>query len=306
MRPMTAPALLTLLAALSGAASTSPSLAVVVVRRAALAKGAAADIATEVTAALQAAGVVVDTPPAAVAQKLKAAGLPESESCDGAKMCVMGMGGKLGVQVLVAIEVGALGKSVAIHLEALTIPDGKRLAQHDVLAQQDNLKKLAGVDGFAGRLQAALSSSTSASAEPKPKPKPKDAASDKPKLVDPPPPLLTVRDATAHPTDAHSAPAAAVAKPVATEKGHTASFVLGGTAVAAGIAAAILGGFAYDQNDKLAIALKNNKDPTIPNLYHMDGKTAYAMQNDRNLKFGASMGCLVALAGFGVVAVVVW
>ena len=304
MVPMTAPVLALLAAALCGAPTSNPSLAVVVVRRASLAKAAADNVAVEVTAALQAAGVVVDTPPSAVAQKLKAANLPESETCEGAKLCVLGMGGKLGVAALVAIEAGALGKSVAIHLEAVTIPEGKRLAQHDILAQQDSLRNLPGLDGFAGKVRTALSTLTVAPPPPPVAGGTEPAGTDKPKASTG---QVTVRETHARADDNPKAvPPEAVAKRAPEGKSHTAAWVVGAGAVGAGIAAAVLGIFAVATKDQLDREMNTSRVPGTTNHYTMDGTRAHNLANQANTMYYASMGCLGGLGALGVVTVIVW
>jgi hypothetical protein len=234
-----------------------------------------------------------------VAQKLKAANLPESETCEGAKLCVLGMGGKLGVAALVAIEAGALGKSVAIHLEAVTIPEGKRLAQHDILVQQDSLRNLPGLDGFAGKVRTALSTLTVAPPPPPVAGGPEPTGTDKPKASNP---QVTVRETHARADDNPKAvPPEAVTRRAPESKSHTAGYALVGGAVAAGVAAAVLGivsGLTRMDFEKTRVA-------GVPNAYKTNSKTVTDLDNTMTNTFWASMGCAGGLVVLGGAAIIV-
>lgn len=112
--------LLVLLAALS---ASPPPVAVTVSRRAGLSRPAALDVANQVAAALRSGGVQVALSPPEVSQRLK--GVTDPETCEGRAECLTLLATKLEVGVVVAVEIGAVGRSVAIHLEALEIKDAR-------------------------------------------------------------------------------------------------------------------------------------------------------------------------------------
>ena len=293
---MNAWVLVTLLASLAAApAPAGPTATVLVVRRASLAKAAASDVASQVASALQSSGVPVELSPATAAQKLKQLGV-ESEACEGVKECVLALGSKLGVQMVVAIELGALGRSVAIHLDVLTVPEGRQMAQHDLVADQDAVKKLTGLAEFGARVHTALAAASS--------PPPPDSGKVEPTPPPPPPtpaPEVTVHQTKAQPDAATPVPPEAVAKPAPPPaKSHTLGYVFTSTAVAAAVTsgALALAGF---------LQMPDKKQCSV-------GATCYgasqAVEQDRankaNTEFTASLGVLGGAVLLGVTAVIVW
>jgi hypothetical protein len=220
--------LLMLLASLASAQPPAPpTVAVLVVRRSVVTRAAAEEVASQVAQAVQAAGVAVALPPAVARKKLAEYGV-EAESCEGARECVASLGSKLGAQVVVAVELGSVGQSVAIHLEVSAMLDGRRLAKHDVLSQMDGLKKLSGLGEFASRLKVAVDTFVFES-KTAPLPPP-------PVLPEPPHEITAV-------TPAESVPAAAVeARPEPRTSPHSKThYAVGGAALGAAVAAAALG-----------------------------------------------------------------
>jgi hypothetical protein len=289
---MSAPLLLALFAALSGAAPAEPTIAVVVVRRAALPRAPATDVANQVAMALQSSGMAVGLPPDVVEQKLRKLGV-EAESCEGVKECVVAVGTKLGAQIIVAVELGALGKSVAIHLDAITIPEGKRLAQHDLIAQQDGLRKLTGLSEFGARLHAAL---------------PGPAAADKPKVEPPPPPpVVTVRDTKAHPDLAPSVPPQAIARPAEPpQKSHALGYVFTGSAIGAAVASGVLLTVAMLGKNAIGNDTQSCPSGVSGTCYKQSWDIEHARAQKANNEFAASLGCLGGAVLLGVGAAIAW
>jgi hypothetical protein len=189
---------MTLVAALSAAPAPEPLVAVVVVQRASVEKDAANGVAEQVAAGLRAAGVPVGMTQSDAAKKLEKLGV-ESESCEGVKECIVSLGTKLGAQIVVAVHLGGMGNSVAVHLDGLSVRDGKRLAQHDVVTQRSGLKRVGGLEDFGKRLLAAM---------PPPEEAPPPPHEITATVVQPPPPPLVVAEPMPKPGE----PAATVAQ----------------------------------------------------------------------------------------------
>ena len=137
--------LLPLLAALA-AAPVAPGAAVVVTRRAGLTEAQSAVLAQQVHAGLARAGVRPTLTPEEAIAKLPPLQITDRAFCDGRRDCVARLGVLLGVAVVVVVEVGRLGETVAMHLEAVDTGRGERLAQQDLLGTLDDLSAGKGVD----------------------------------------------------------------------------------------------------------------------------------------------------------------
>ncbi|MBI5546168.1 MAG: hypothetical protein HY901_19940 [Deltaproteobacteria bacterium] len=236
---MSAPLAVLLLASLHAApaeagtgtpAGTSGDVAVLIIRRAGLPRPPANDLAVRVANGLRAAGVRVPRSTAELLVDLKKAAVADPESCVGDKRCAQALGAKLRVGAVVGIEVGALGLSVAIHLEALSVATGESLVQFDQLLPRDQLTSLPGFDVFANSLQEALRP---------PPPPPVVLAGEAPRGVDAP----RMVDSRSPPEQdqptgpSPEMPPEAVAAPLGGQGGRTAGYVMAGTAAAAAVAA---------------------------------------------------------------------
>ncbi|HEY3451428.1 MAG TPA: hypothetical protein VGK67_34030 [Myxococcales bacterium] len=175
---MTAPLALLLLAGLQAApAAQTSDVAVLLTRRVDLPRTTAGDIVQAVAAAVEAEKVGV-----LPAAKLKAAKLAEPDTCAGKKDCVLALGKKLGVAVVVGVQVGSVASSsapIALYVGALRVSDGASLADLSAEVQRDKLKAIDGVGEFARRLREALAAPAAVAAttpEPKAEPKPEPAA----------------------------------------------------------------------------------------------------------------------------------
>jgi hypothetical protein len=134
-----------------------PSAAVLVVRRMGVSPEDALERARQISKALAGLGVAVVDPDFAV-RRLIEQGRADPTSCGGQAACAVELGKRVGAEAVVAMEVGALRKTLAVHLEAVRISDGKVVARQDLLAQEGGLSAdvLASLDAFARSLRDAL------------------------------------------------------------------------------------------------------------------------------------------------------
>lgn len=167
------------------------------------------------------------------ARQVKAAGFSDARNCQGGQSCLTKLAVLLGPRaVVVSVDVGKIGKQLAVHLEALSAEGGEPLALSDFTASADNFGDEAAVPTtvFARALAGKMNGSP---AEELKKPaeelkKPADApmvASVEP--VDAPPPMPPLIEVNQEPTPHRSR-----ALPIALGVGALASL---GAAAAFGV-----------------------------------------------------------------------
>lgn len=149
--------------AADGAPEPCAGVTAVVTRRVGLTGVEGFELAEKISAQLAAAGLPMRLEPKEVADRLAAAGISDGASCEGKRACALDLGTILGVCAIVAVELGALSTSVAIHLEALWVAGGDRLAQHDITSSRTRTRTADGLDldAFAKQARAELSSRSS-------------------------------------------------------------------------------------------------------------------------------------------------
>jgi hypothetical protein len=232
---LAAPVLLAVLCA----APAAPSSAVVLSRRAELPAKEALQAAKRVHEALAASSVKLVADPAAVAASLKAAGVADSASCDGKLECAARLAGLLGVPVLVTVEVGALGKSLAMHLEA--IAGAERVAEADLVVDRFAIKTkaLSGLGDFPQKVKDALERSAPPAVVVAELARPAEAAPTPPPASDAPRKEPEIRPAA--PTPAPEPAVAGLGSKVRPEPSRAPAYVcVGGAVAAAGAAVALL------------------------------------------------------------------
>jgi len=146
--------LLVLLSSLGGAPPASHGTVVVVTRRQGVTAAEAQVLARRTSDALAQAGVAIALDPAAAEQALAALGVSDPASCDGEHDCAVHLGSLVGSQLLVAVEVGGLRKTVALQIQVLD-PSGAAVAADELAVARSEMKTapLTGLDGLAVKVR---------------------------------------------------------------------------------------------------------------------------------------------------------
>jgi len=135
-------------------------VAMLIVRRPGMSEAQANDIAQHVATSMTAVGINIVIDSENSAKKLKGNGyeLAETAAGVGKPKILAYFGTLLGVTTIVTMEVGALNKTVAIHLEVVNVADGKRLLRNDTITSKEELKSgsIPKLDEFAKELKSSL------------------------------------------------------------------------------------------------------------------------------------------------------
>ncbi|MBE2253088.1 MAG: hypothetical protein IAE78_26380 [Myxococcus sp.] len=161
---------------LSQAAETRAPVGVVLTSRRPNTDAFAPKIAARVVEVLKREGVGDVRDDARSTKELKAAGFSDPRSCNGGQTCSARLAVLLGPKaVIVAVDVGKVGKSLAIHLEAFAadLPD-TTLAVADIAAREDKWadQSLADVTTFVRQLKGKLALPAKVAVTPPPPPPP--------------------------------------------------------------------------------------------------------------------------------------
>lgn len=120
------------------APETRAPIAVVITSKRPGAEAYAVKMAQRVQEALRREGVTGMMDDAVASRELKAAGFSDPRSCDGGQSCVAKLAVLLGPRaVVVGVDVGKVGKSLAVHLEAMAADLPDALASTDISALAD-------------------------------------------------------------------------------------------------------------------------------------------------------------------------
>ncbi len=149
-----------------------------------LPKSSANDAINIISQAIEAAGVPMTLTPSAASQKLDEwFGKGDLEACKKNKECVLKLGAKLRVQVIVGINISKIFNNVSIVVKAINIPEGKVLATFEFMTKKEDAFMPSIFKAFAERLHTAMQAEA-----PKKDPVPfaslvpSDATSDQPKV----------------------------------------------------------------------------------------------------------------------------
>jgi hypothetical protein len=124
--------------ALGQAADVRTPVAVVMTSKRPGAEGAAAKIAQRVFDSFKREGVTGLLNDAATAKELRSAGFSDPKSCQGTRACLSKLAILLGPKaVVVGVDVGKVGKTLAIHLEAVSADREEPLGTLDVSSSLD-------------------------------------------------------------------------------------------------------------------------------------------------------------------------
>ncbi|MBX7101940.1 MAG: hypothetical protein K1X89_29760, partial [Myxococcaceae bacterium] len=167
---MLGPVLLSLSLAVAPAAGVDPVAVIVTSERMGAAEAADA-VATQVHQALVREGWAQTLDVTASSERVKATGFADPRKCKGARSCVSKLAVLLGARaVVVSVDVGKLGGTLAIHLEAVAADDERSLEVTDVTAGTDLLaeKSALPVTLFARAVAAKLKARAAVAHAPRP------------------------------------------------------------------------------------------------------------------------------------------
>lgn len=185
---------LTLVASLALAQQPTEVVGVAITSERAGAVELGESLALQVHQALVREGLPNVMDPHAVATKVKDTGALDPKTCKGARSCAQKAAVLLGARaVVVSVDVGKLGPTVVVHLEALAADSEKPLEVADVTADAEQVLQKSAVPvtvfarSLAQKLAARATPPVAARVEPKPEPVAKADAPAKASLVPPPP-----------------------------------------------------------------------------------------------------------------------
>lgn len=168
---------------LSQAAETRAPVGVVLTSRRPNTDAFAPKIATRVVEILKREGVADVRDDARSTKELKAAGFSDPKSCNGGQTCSAKLAVLLGARaVLVAVDVGKVGKSLAIHLEAFAADLSEPIAVADITARDDKWadQSLADITTFVRQVKEKLTVQAKVAVTPPPPPPPETKKPDSP------------------------------------------------------------------------------------------------------------------------------
>lgn len=158
---------------LAQAAETRAPIGVVLTSRRPNTDAFAPKIAAKVVEVLKREGVADVRDDAKATKELKAAGFSDPRSCNGGQTCSARLAVLLGPKaVLVAVDVGKVGKSLAIHLEAFAADQPEPLAVADITAREDKWadQSLADITTFVRQVKERLALPVKVAVTPPPPP----------------------------------------------------------------------------------------------------------------------------------------
>lgn len=173
---------------LSQAAETRAPVGVVLTSRRPNTDAFAPKVAARVVELLKREGVADVRDDARSTKELKAAGFSDPKSCNGGQTCSAKLAVLLGARaVVVAVDIGKVGKSLAIHLEAFAADLPEALAVADITAREDKWadQSLADITTFVRQVKEKLIVQAKVAVTPPPPPPP-DVKKTDPKKSDTP------------------------------------------------------------------------------------------------------------------------
>lgn len=160
---------------LSQAAETRAPVGVVLTSRRPNTDAFASKVATRVVEILKREGVADVRDDARSTKELKAAGFSDPKSCNGGQTCSAKLAVLLGARaVIVAVDIGKVGKSLAIHLEAFAADLPEAIAVADITAREDKWadQSLADITTFVRQVKEKLTIQAKVAVTPPPPPPP--------------------------------------------------------------------------------------------------------------------------------------
>jgi hypothetical protein len=277
---------LVLLSTLPVLLAAEPSAAVVLSRRTAVSPGDAAAVTAQVVKALEAAQVpLLDGPE--TTRRLARVRQKDATLCAGKPACLEELLKQLEVPWLVLVSVAQVAGDKSLGLELFEAASGTVVEVESVVLPSWNAASPELLDGFAQRVLARV--------VPPPQEKPQEKTVEKPPEVKPDAPVVT----TLTPPEPPPNPL----PPEPPAKSHTASWVLGGTAVAALAAAGVLLAMGLSTAGGLS-AGSPQPDGTVRS--DLTGSEAQARASAAGLQLGLAGGAAAAALGLGTAAILTW
>ncbi|MBI3180685.1 MAG: hypothetical protein HYZ28_00935 [Myxococcales bacterium] len=243
--------LIVVAAATGDATAARPSgVAVVVTRRTGLSPEEGLAIAETLSRRLASAGVLVAFGPREANARLGGHGISDTASCDGEPACALNVAVLLGTPLVVAVEIGALRKSAAIHVEVRESATGALVGEQDIVTGRGGAEPIVvpELPELGAKVRQRLESLASAKVAKK---QPADAPVKQEVVV-------------TGPTESAAVRRSAVSAAPGQRRATPATWVAGGVAVAAGgtaIAFAILAG---SQRAPVALGATPDGRPFVP------------------------------------------
>lgn len=277
---------LVLAVSLAQAADVRTPVGVVLTSKRPGAEAASVKIATRVFDVLKKEGVGGLLNNAQSTKELKANGFSDPRTCQGTRSCLSKLAILLGAKaVVIGVDVGKVGKTLAIHLDAIAADQDKPLASLDVSSSFDGWSDAmsAPIVVFVRDVKAGLEIQREAPPPP------------------PPPPVVAKVDDAPKKTELTPAPKE---EPLVVAKAEPSSGVpravpwaLAGTAVAAAGGSVVLGllgaGDKAKFNDSLVMLPDGTQGSTLPE------SEAKALASSANTKIGLAIGTAVLSAALG-------
>lgn len=273
---------LPLLAALSQTPDVRAPVAVVVTSRRKGAEVVAGKVAGRVYDVLAREGVAPLLGEAAAVKELRVSGFGNPNTCQGTRACVGKLALLLGPRaVVVGVDVGKVGNTLAIHLDAIAADDAKPVASLDVSSSFSGWDEAmsAPIVVFAREVKAALGPT-------------KPVASPQAGVALP-------ADAPKQATLTPQAPPTVVAEAPA-PKSRAVPWALTGAAVAAAGAAVTLGVLGGNDKSKYEAALVTLPDGSLGST--LPEAEARSLASGANTKIGLAVGSAVVSAALGGLA----
>lgn len=249
------------------------------------AEAASVKIATRVYDVLKKEGVGGLLNNAQSTKELKANGFSDPRTCQGTRTCLTKLAILLGAKaVVIGVDVGKVGKTLAIHLDAIAADQEKPLASLDVSSSFDGWSDAmsAPIVVFVRDVKAGLEIQREAPPPP------------------PPPPVVAKVDDAPKKTDLTPAPKdepVVISKPASSGVPRAVPWALAGGAVAAAGGSVVLGllgaGDKAKFNDSLVTLPDGTQGSTLPE------NDAKALASSANTKIGLAIGTAVLSAALG-------
>ncbi|MEW5741255.1 MAG: hypothetical protein AB1938_20200 [Myxococcota bacterium] len=229
------------------------------------------------------------------AKELKAAGYSDPRTCQGTRSCLTKLAILLGAHaVVIGVDVGKVGKTLAIHLEAIAADQEQPLASLDVSSSLDGWSDAmsAPIVVFVRDVKSGLV--LKRETPPVPPPPPPPVVLKKP-VEDSKPPSDAPKKAELTPAPKEEPLEVRAVAPTA--KSHTAAWVLAGSSAAAAGGAVVLGVLGGSDKAKYQASLVTLPDGSMGSM--LPENEAKALAASANTKIGLAIGSAVLSAALG-------